>query len=192
MPLWSWNIGLGADIIGTLAFPVVGDPFALVSLLFPMARLETALAVMLALRVVAAGNGRRSLLSQDGGTATTRGDRGRPVRLLLVSLIQGRHPYFIDAMVFLPLLLLGVELALRDRMLWPLGLFAFLAGIANFYFFYQLTIITVIYAVARYFELTPAEDRWRRLLPTAARVGGVVCARAPCLRRRYCSRHWLQ
>ncbi len=172
VPLWSWNIGLGADIIGTLAFPVVGDPFALVSLLFPMARLETALAVMLALRVVAAGVAAAAYFRKMGARQLPAAIR---VVLYVFSsflLIQGRHPYFIGAMVFLPLLLLGVELALRDRISWPLGLFAFLAGISNFYFFYQLTIITVLYAVARYFELSPAEERWRRLLPTAARLGG--------------------
>ena len=173
VPLWSWNMGLGADIIGTLAFPVIGDPFALVSLLVPMAWLEYAMAAMLALRVVASGIAAAVYFRKMGA-------RNLPAALGVVLyvfatflFIQGRHPYFMNAMVFLPLLLLGVEYALRDRKLWPLGIFVFLTALANFYFFYILTIITVMYAVARYFELTDREDRWRLLLPTAVRVGGV-------------------
>jgi uncharacterized membrane protein YfhO len=172
LPLWSWNMGLGADIIGTLAFPVVGDPFALLSLAFPMNALEHAYMALLAVRIVAASVAAAVYFRKMGA-------RPMPAAIGVVLhvfatflLIQGRHPYFINAMVFLPLLLLGIELALRDRKTWPLALFAFLAAMANFYFFYMLTIITVLYAVARYFELTDRDERWKRVLPTIARVGG--------------------
>ena len=172
VPLWSWNLGLGADILGTLAWPVIGDPFALVSLAFPMSQLENAFMLMLALRVVAAGAAAAVYFRKMGAKPLPAATGVVLYVFVSFLLIQGRHPYFINAMVFLPLLLLGVEMGLRDRKLWPLALVTFLAAMANFYFFYILTIITVLYAAARYFELTPREDRWRRLLPTVVRVGG--------------------
>ena len=31
LPTWSWDIGLGSDVITTLGYYVVGDPFALLA-----------------------------------------------------------------------------------------------------------------------------------------------------------------
>ena len=55
LPLWTSHIGLGSDIISTLAFYVVGDPFALISLAFPMSRMEYAYAFIFVVRLACAG-----------------------------------------------------------------------------------------------------------------------------------------
>ena len=113
IPLWSWNMGLGADIIGTLEWPVLGDPFALVSLAFPMRLMESAFATMFVLRLLASGVTSALYL---------RVMRAKPLPAAMGAIAyvfctylfyQGRHPYFINAMVFLPLILTGVEWALR-------------------------------------------------------------------------------
>jgi len=172
VPLWSWSMGLGADIIGTLAWPVLGDPFPLLSLGVSPPQLEYAYAALLGLRVVAAGLA-SAVFFRKMGARPVPAATGVVLYLFATFLmIQGRHPFFISAMVFLPLLLWGVELALRDERRWPLALFAGLAAASNFYFFYMLTIITVFYAVARFLELTAADKRWKQLGPTALRVGG--------------------
>ena len=36
LDLFSWNMGLGLDVIGQYSYYVLGDPFAYISLLFPM------------------------------------------------------------------------------------------------------------------------------------------------------------
>ena len=38
--LFSWNMGLGFDVIGQYSYYVLGDPFAYISLLFPMEKLK--------------------------------------------------------------------------------------------------------------------------------------------------------
>jgi len=172
VPLWSWDMGLGADIMATLQWPVLGDPFALVSLLFPMAALETAFATMYVLRMLVAGVA-AALYFRVMGAKPLPGAMGAVAYVFTTFLfIQGRHPYFINAMVFLPMLLISLEWALQNRRRWVLVAVVFVTVAANFYFFYILTIVAVIYAVARYFELAEKEERWKRLLPTALRVGG--------------------
>ena len=52
-------------------------------------------------------------------------------------------------MVYLPLLLLGVEQVLAKRRPYLLIVTVFLAAVSNFYFFYMLAIITAIYTVYR-------------------------------------------
>ena len=174
LPLWSWTIGLGADVISTLSWSVVGDPFALVTLAFPMAYLEYSYALAYALRILCAGLFSLLYFRKMGA---------KPLPALTGSLIYvfttfllfstTRHAFFVNAMVFLPLLLMGVENALARRRSWTLVIAVFFAAASNWYFFYMLTIITVIYAVARHFELAEKADRFKTLAFTALRVGGL-------------------
>ena len=64
-------------------------------------------------------------------------------------LMVARHPFFALPMVYLPLLLLGVEQVLAKRRPYLLIVTVFLAAVSNFYFFYMLAIITAIYTVYR-------------------------------------------
>ena len=40
LPTWSWDIGLGSDVITTLGYYVVGDPFALLAGIWPQSQIE--------------------------------------------------------------------------------------------------------------------------------------------------------
>ena len=174
LPLWSWTIGLGADVVSTLSFYVVGDPFALVSLAFPLHSMEYAYALAYALRVICAGLASLLYLRKMGS---------KPLPALAGSILYvfatflffstTRHPFFANAMVFLPLMLMGVENALARRRSWTLVAAVALSAVGNFYFFYMLTIVTVLYAIARYFELTEKAARWNRLGASALRIGGL-------------------
>ena len=50
-PTFSWDMGLGLDVIGQYSYYVIGDPFAFVSLLFPMKYLDTVYSVLVILRM---------------------------------------------------------------------------------------------------------------------------------------------
>lgn len=174
-PFWSWDLGLGADTIGALSFYVLGDPFALVSLLFPMHSMELAFTVAAIVRIACAGLFSAMYIRKMGA---------RPTSVLIGSLIYSfttftiystmHHPMWATALALFPLMLLGVEYALERRRYWVLVLAVFLSAVGNYYFFYMAALTLVVYAVARYFELTPTSSRWRDLLPMAARVAGCV------------------
>ena len=174
LPLWSWTIGLGSDIISTLSFHVVGDPFALVSLAVPMRWMEYAYALAFALRLLCAGLFSMLYLRKMGAKwVPTLTGAILYVFATFLFFSTMRHPFFANGMVFLPLLLMGAENALARRRSWTFVAAVFIAAVGNFYFFYMLTLVTVLYAVARYFELAEKPTRWRRLPLTALRLAGL-------------------
>ena len=186
LALWSWNLGLGADVISTLAFHALGDPFSLAGLVFPMASLETAYFVLLLLRVMVAGVLASVYLRRMGARALPAAAGALVYVFTTFTFIAGlRHPFFISAVALLPAMLIGIESALRDGRYRWLTISMFLAAAGNAYFFYVMAIVVVVYGTARFVELTPRGRRWPQILPTAARVAffsglGVLLA-APIL-----------
>ena len=61
----------------------------------------------------------------------------------------GRHPYFINGGLYLPLLLLAVERVLEDRRWLMYVLVTALMLVVNFYFAYMNTVFAVVYIVVR-------------------------------------------
>ena len=61
-----------------------------------------------------------------------------------------RHPYFTNACILLPLNLIGIEKLLKDNNKAYLVFIVFLTAISNYYFFYMITIINVLYFVLKY------------------------------------------
>ena len=55
IPMLSWDMGLGLDIIGQYSYYIIGDPFAYFSLLFPLEKLETAYNLLIILRMYCVG-----------------------------------------------------------------------------------------------------------------------------------------
>ena len=81
-----------------------------------------------------------------------------------------RHPYFLNPMIYLPLILLGVEKLWREK---KPGLFVgsvCLSAVSNFYFFYMLVILTVLYVIIRLLS-TYQLTQWRK---TASAVLGLT------------------
>ena len=174
-PFWSWDLGLGADTISTLSYYTFGDPFALVSLLFPMKSMELAFSVIFTLRLAVAGIFSAMYLRKMGS---------RSLATLVGSLVYCFTTftmYFVvhqsnfgTALALFPLLLLGAEYALEHRRHWVLVLAVFASAVGNFYFFYMQALTLIIYAAARVIELAPRGQRLRRLALEAARMAGLV------------------
>lgn len=59
------------------------------------------------------------------------------------------HPYFANPMIYLPLLLLGAEKIFREKKPLTFTVAVFLSGASNFYFFYVLVLLAVIYCIVR-------------------------------------------
>ena len=159
IPLWSWNLGLGADIISTLAWTVVGDPTALISLLFPMKYMEYAYSALFLIRLLLVG-GASVLYFRKMQVKPAAALAGGLVCMFgtFVLFLGLRHYYFVNPMIYLPLMLIGVEQVLRRQRPYFLIIIVGVAASSNFYFFYMLTILVVLYAIARYFQMTPRED----------------------------------
>ena len=59
------------------------------------------------------------------------------------------HPFFVTPMIYLPLLLFGVERILQEKRPAVFMVSVWLAGVTNFYFFYVLALLTAGYGVFR-------------------------------------------
>ena len=147
----SWNMGLGLDIIGQYSYYVIGDPFAYISLLFPLEYLETAYNVMVLLRIYCVGLAFIAYCKYN-----KKEDINTLVGVIIYTfcgfiLYAGiRHPYFTNAAIFLPLTLIGIEKLLRENKKIFLIFIIFASAVSNYYFFYMITILSVIYGVIKY------------------------------------------
>ena len=154
LPLWDMHIGYGSDILTTLHYYVIGDPLTLLSVFVPASKTEALYAFLIFLRIYLAGIAfsRHSFYHKNSKQATFMGT--------MIYIFAGwtiyaamKHPYFSNPMIYLPLILLGIDKIYKKQkpyvFIWSVAL----AGLSNFYFFYMLGIFMVLYAIFRYFDL---------------------------------------
>lgn len=151
-PLWDWTIGMGADVIQSYGYYVIGDPFVYLGLLFPESMTELAFHLLIFLRIWAVG-GSFLLFARKMNFSHYSGLTGA---ILYAFANYGifnlsRHPFFILAMIWFPLLCLGIEKILRNESSTVFTVAVALSAFSNFYFFYKLTILIFLYALMRYF-----------------------------------------
>ena len=152
LPQWNFSLGYGGDILTTLHYYVIGDPLDLLSIACPTRYAVYLYSFLSLFRLYLGWAG---LTAPFAGTKSRRapacGCRGSVCYVFFTYsfLLVARHPFFAIPMVYLPLLLLGVEQVLAKRRPYLLIVAVFLAAVSNFYFFYMLAIITAIYTVYR-------------------------------------------
>ena len=148
--LWSFRLGYGADVLTTLHYYGLGEPLTLLSALVPPTGTELLYGALICLRLYLAG-----LCALWYGRS--RGLSARAAVIMALCWIGSGyamgpgifHPFFALPLLFLPLLLLGVDRALEQGTFGLFTLGVFLAAVSNFYFFYMLAIFTALYALAR-------------------------------------------
>ena len=60
-----------------------------------------------------------------------------------------RHPFFMNPMVYFPLIILGIEKVIKKEKPFLLIGMIFISAISNFYFFYIIAILTALYSIVR-------------------------------------------
>ena len=152
IPEWDFALGEGNDVIQTMQFYALGDPFAWLSALCPDRFTHLFYAFAVFLRVYLAGVAFSALV------AYIHPEGGRYGRLAgalcysfsIWSIVNiTRHPFFINPMVLFPLMVLGIEKIIREKKPVTFVLTVFLSAISNFYFFYIIVILTAIVIIAR-------------------------------------------
>lgn len=151
-PLWDFKIGYGADVITTLHYYVLGDPLNLLSVFVPKVYGEWLYLGLVFLRFYLSGVS-FSIYSRERGNRSFGVLAGALIYTFCgYALVAGvRHPYFLNPMIYFPLLLLGVERIYAGKKPFLFIMMVFLSAISNFYFFYMLTLLTVLFAAIRFF-----------------------------------------
>ena len=137
IPQYDFNISEGADILHVLNYYVMGDPLALSSAFVPEKYTHILYSVLNVLRmyfagisfcVMSFGLGKRNRYSIFAGAIT--------YSFCMWALCNAaRHPYFLNPMIYMPLIILGIEKALRKERPYLLVIIMSVTAISNFYFF---------------------------------------------------------
>lgn len=172
LPAYSFSMGYGSDILTTLHYYVAGDPLNLLAVFFSEENMYYLYGGLIILRLYLAGlcfsiygfyNGKERMAVLTG--AFVYAFCGFSV------CGAGINPYFINPMIYFPLLLTGVEKILKEE---KTGLFVgavFLSAVSNFYFFYMLALLTAMYVVFRLFMLYGRKES-QKVLRMLFTVGG--------------------
>ena len=166
IPLWEWNIGYGADVVETLAYYGLGDPFVLLSVFFPASSAETGYSIVLILRYYAAGLAFCAYCKQMrlAYFPTLLGSLFYVFSYFAIPLTEA--PFFVLLLICLPLLFLGVEKILHREKPVVFVLAVFISAISNFYFFYMLAIFTVLYTLLRTLCDADMRKKWTDTHPS--------------------------
>lgn len=161
VPQWDWAVGEGSDVLTTFHYYVIGDPLCLLSVFVPTRYMWILYDFLILLRMYLAGIA-FSILCFRTGQRNRYGILAGSMTYIFCSwalLNAARHPYFLNPMIYLPLLVIGIEELIRKKRPILLIGMVFLSAVSNFYFFYMLVIMVAIYVIVRLFMLYRADLR---------------------------------
>lgn len=145
--MWEWGFGMGGDMLGSQA---LYDPFYLLSVFFPTKFSEFGYELIIILKLYLVGFAFcaycRHMECAEWSTVC-----GALVYTFCAFTIYAapRHPFFINYMIYLPLIFIGCEKILKKQSFVTYSLAVALAAAFSFYFFYMAGIFTAIYILLR-------------------------------------------
>jgi len=152
VPLWDFSIGYGADVITTFNYYSLGDPLNLLSILTPTAYAGYLYTFLILLRMYLSGIGFYLLCKHFKVDNTIGLFTALLYAFNFFNLRAGTmHIFFLNAPMYLPFLILGIEKIFCKEKPFVFIISVFLFTISNFYFAYVLILITVVYVVIRFF-----------------------------------------
>lgn len=163
IPMWEFGIGYGADVFTTLQYYVLGDPVALFSVITPSSYAEEMYCLLIVFRLYLSGAAFCAFCRKMGCSRAASLCGAFSYAFCCFAIFAAvRHPYFSSPMIYLPLILLGAEKILRREKPVFYIIMIFVAAISNFYFFYMLVLLTILYVAFRFFSLY-REQIWKNL-----------------------------
>ena len=172
MPMFDLNMGLGEELIGNLNSIGVNDPLLLLSVFFPARYSEYLYNFLCVFRLYLAG------LTFSWLCFYFHKRRSHTLIASIVYCFSGfgvniavKHPFFINPMVILPLLILGTEKILRRERPYVLVFSVFYGFLCGYYHMYMMTLMIGVYALVRFFDLY-REHRVKEFIQAVGRGAG--------------------
>lgn len=172
LPMWNMCLGYGGDILAVLNYYAIGDPINLIYAFSNKYNAEYFYSFAILLRMYLAGI---SFIAY--GSYMKKSTNGILIGSLIyvfsgVSLKAGlHHPFFLNPMIYLPLLFLGIEKIYRKERSYLFVWMVTISAVSNFYFFYMLIVISVIYALIRFF-FYEGKYGWKAFFYTLGKFSG--------------------
>ncbi len=172
IPQYNFSMGFGEDILSTLHYYVVGDPLNLVSAVIPSKYAVYGYTLLMVFRYYLAGLA-FTLLAKYKKLPAPASVCGALIYIFSgYSLYMAvRHPSFLNPYIYFPLIILGIEMIFDKKRPYLFILSICLAALSSFYFFYVLSLFTVLYIFVRlFFEYK--NQFFKNLFISFAKFGG--------------------
>lgn len=153
IPNFDLSLGFGEDIITTLSYYVLGEPWNLLAVFFHSQNTEILYNILVIIRLYIAGIAFFKYCLYRGYDVT----RILPGSIIYVFsaytiIVSVLHPFFLNPLIYFPMILLGIDKVYKERRPTLFIFSCALAAIDNFYFFYMLSILMFFYGIIGYFE----------------------------------------
>lgn len=150
---WSWNVGLGADTIGSLGY-VLFDPFAYITAVFPEKYLSIGYTIEIFCQLYVAGLG---VLYFGKVTSMDRKYSICGAFAYAFSswalLAAGSHSMFLLPLALFPFIMAGVEKVLRGKAPFVLIFSVTLSVVSSFYFSYMSALTVFLYLLICFIQM---------------------------------------
>ncbi len=148
---YSFLIGEGGDVLGILNYYGVGDPLLLITIFFSASNMYVCYCTIVLIRLFLSGLSFLYLCRYFGVGSLKARIAGAMTYIFAVwGIYQScRHIFFLIPMIYLPLMIVGMEKAFKKEKSLLFIVAVFLSAISNFYYFYNLVLLVVVYAVIR-------------------------------------------
>lgn len=156
--LYSWNLGFGGNFLGLFTY-YLASPVSLLVLLFPKDQLAAAMEIMILVKV--------SLSSLTFFIYIKYVYKRVNLMSVLFSTMYGLMSYaivfslnlmWLDGIIFLPLILIGVRRLIFQRKMGLFILFLAIMFVDNYYIAYPVGLFTFLYFTATYFTKNSIRD----------------------------------
>lgn len=155
--LYSFRRSLGGEFLGIIGY-YIASPFSAIVALFPETHITEALLVIFLLKTGLCG------LTFGSYIEATR-KRNRPMTVVFSTLyalcayavVMQHNTMWIDNLIYLPLILLGVENIIKNGKYKMFVITLSLAIMSNFYIGYMTCIFVALYFFYYYYSLSPEE-----------------------------------
>lgn len=150
--IYSWNTGLGSSFLGNF-YNYLSSPLSVIVLLFGHANIPEAIATMILLKAAFASAAFAYYLKRSTG----KNDATIAAFGVLYSFCGFFIAYYwnvmwLDAMVLLPLIALGIERIIQNGRFWIYCAALTLTMLSNYYMSFMICIFAVLYFLVYYFS----------------------------------------
>lgn len=153
---YSFSKAIGGDMLGVFAY-YLASPFNLLFLLFPTSQIALAVTVMTMIKYGFAGWSFGYFLKKEfDATGFTLVTFATSYALMGFTVVNQFNLMWLDGVIFLPLIVLGLERLLKERSGITYTLFLALALFANYYIGYMICFFLVLYVIFRIISLDVA------------------------------------
>lgn len=154
IPLFDLNLAMGGDIITTLNYYGFGHPLYLLAAFVPTVHIEALYNILGIFRMYLAGIS-FMCFERYYGKRISYALIGALVYICsgYVILSTVGHPYFVEPVIQLPLLIVGIDMVIQRKKPYLFIGMVFYSALCGFYFLYIMTIMLGFYALVRFFDV---------------------------------------